>query len=164
MDFVIRKAKRSDIEKLAEIYCKSWQFAYKGIISDAYLESMSVDKRVQRFKAMKEIPEYVFLVNNEIIGCSRLIDSRDDDLSEYGEIQTLYFLPEFIGKGYGSSFLKWIIEKARSMGFPGVFVWCLSKNNRARRAYEKSGFLKDNERTIEIAGQVISETRYSIAF
>ena len=162
MEYRIRKATRNDIDKLAEIYYKSWNFAYKNIISDEFLSSLTYEVRLQRFRDMKEIHEYVYETSDGMIGCSRLIDSRDNDIENCAEIQTIYFLPEFTGMGHGKIFLSWLIENARTKKYKHIIVWCLSANERAGRAYGAAGFMIDNNRLINIGGVGYPETRYRI--
>ena len=107
---MIRSATRDDIPALAEIYCRSWEFAYRGIIADDFLDSITVAGRITRFNGMESIPEYVYVYDSKVIGCSRLIESRDYDVKNCAEIQTIYFLPEYIGRGHGRNFLNWLIQ------------------------------------------------------
>lgn len=160
MDYRIRKATKSDIHDLALIYHKSWKFAYNGIIDQSFLDSMSLEKRIEKFNSMENIPEYLFEYRGKIVGCSRLIDSRDDDLKSCAEIQTIYFLPEYTGMGLGILFLKELKGIAIEKMYRHITVWCLSDNSKAIRAYEKAGFHRDSNRTIEIGNQILPETRF----
>ena len=44
---IIRKATRADARQIAEIVVEDWKNAYRGIIDDDYLDSMSVEERYQ---------------------------------------------------------------------------------------------------------------------
>ena len=160
MDYRIRKATKDDIHDLALIYHRSWKFAYNGIIDRSFLDSMSLEKRIEKFNSMEYIPEYLFEYRGKIVGCSRLIDSRDEDPECCAEIQTIYFLPEYTGMGLGILFLKELKVIAVENKYKHMIVWCLSDNSKAIRAYEKAGFHKDNNRSIEIGNQILQETRF----
>ena len=41
----VRNAEKEDVRQIAEILVEDWQKAYRGIIDDAFLDSMSVDQR-----------------------------------------------------------------------------------------------------------------------
>ena len=49
---VIRRAEKEDVRQIAEILVEDWQTAYRGIIDDAFLDSMSVDQRYEIFTSI----------------------------------------------------------------------------------------------------------------
>lgn len=81
--------------------------------------------------------------------------------SDYGEVVSIYFLPDYIGQGYGRQLLNKCIEELKRCGFKKVLLWVLENNHRARKFYEKNGFIyseifmEDN-----IGGKDIREVLY----
>ncbi len=161
-NYVIRKANIDDKSAIARIYVNSWKFAYKGIVPQDYLDSLSVDEYMERLKDQTELDEFLLVLNGDVVGLAKIIECRDDDLCSEAEIQTIYFLPEFIGRGYGNLLLKWMIEYAGSIGYKNIVVWVLTENKRARKAYERVGFQKDKVKLVTIGGKELRETRYSL--
>ena len=161
-NYLIRKAESRDKGDIANIYVESWKFTYKGIIPQDFLDGLDKDKYLARMSGEYVPDEVVFEVDGQVAGLAKLIDYRDDDLEDSGGIKTIYFLPQYIGKGYGIILLKWLVEKARSDGLRNIIVWGLSENKRAGRAYKKAGFIMDRTRFIEIGGKHLEETRYII--
>ncbi len=161
-DYVIRKAKISDKEAIAGIYVNSWKFAYKGIVPQDYLDSLSIKKYLKRLEDKTQLDEFLLESFRQVIGLVKIIDCRDADKQSCAEIQTIYLLPEFIGQGYGSILLKWLIEYAQSVGYKNIIVWVLTENTRARKAYERVGFQKDKVKLVTIGGAELKETRYSL--
>lgn len=47
----------------------------------------------------------------------------------------------YIGKGYGRLLLNKCIEELKQCGFSKVLLWVLEDNHRARKFYEKNGFI-----------------------
>ena len=45
---IIRRAMQNDARQIAEIIVEDWKNAYRGIIDDDFLDSMSVEERYQR--------------------------------------------------------------------------------------------------------------------
>ena len=76
-----------------------------------------------------------------LLGTASFCKSRWEEYSDYGEIVSIYFLPEYIGKGYGSLLLKRCVEELQQRGFDKMLLWVLEDNCRARSFYEKNGFL-----------------------
>lgn len=42
---IIRQAKAEDVRQIAEILVEDWQTAYRGIMDDAFLDSMNAEQR-----------------------------------------------------------------------------------------------------------------------
>ena len=99
-----------------------------------------------------------------MIGTASFCKSRWEKYSEYGEIVSIYFLPDYIGKGYGRLLLDKCIEELKKCGFSKVLLWVLEDNHRARKFYEKNRFiysgvfLDDN-----IGGKNVREVLYFLA-
>jgi aminoglycoside 6'-N-acetyltransferase len=51
--------------------------------------------------------------------------------------------PEMIGRGHGSVYLRLLAERLQAEGAPAVAIDPAADNMRARRAYEKAGFVPD---------------------
>ncbi len=126
--------------KISEIYERSWKYAYRGILPQAYLDSIpagrwagSIHKPGMRSLVMTD--------HGEVIGTASFCPSRWPDYADHGEIVSIYFLPDHIGKGYGGALLSRCIEELRLCGYRKVLLWVLEDNHRARRFYEKNGFV-----------------------
>ena len=97
----IRKIKKSDdINAIGKIYEKSWKFAYNWIIPKDYFDSVSGDKWLPHFEN-KSMNSLVLIENNQFIGTSSYCKSRSKEFNDFGEIVSIYLLPEHMGKGYG---------------------------------------------------------------
>lgn len=160
-DIVIRKVNSSDSrEEISNVYEQSWKFAYKGIISQDYLDSVPSD---QWCGALDNFDRYnlIMLDGDKIIGTSSYCKSRFEDYKDWGEIISIYFLPEYMGKGYGRCLLEQAVEALKAMGFKRIFLWVLEDNHRARHFYEKYGFENSGE-YIEnvIGGKQLRELQY----
>lgn len=81
-----------------------------------------------------------------ILGFVSLSPSRDDDHDPgtVGEIQALYLAPEAWGRGAGRRLLAAGVEQLRRGGFRAATLWALRENRRARRFYEREGWVEDH--------------------
>ena len=59
-------------------------------------------------------------------------------------IDQMIGVPDMIGRGHGSAFIRAFIEELLTTGTPRVVVDPAPANARAIRAYEKAGFAKDH--------------------
>lgn len=151
---------RDDRAEISRIYEESWKFAYKGMIPQEYLDSIPQGRWVKTV----DNPGWntlVMLEGEQIIGTSSYCASRFDDWKDYGEIISIYLLPEYMGKGYGRSLLQAAVEKLAEMGCRDILLWVLEENQRARRFYEKAGFSASSAYLDDkIGGKPVREIQY----
>lgn len=87
--------------------------------------------------------------------------ARFPEFDGFGEIVAIYFLPEYMGKGYGKELLRVAIRQLKKLGFQEIFLWVLEDNLRARRFYEKEGFsFSGNYQEDMIGGKKLREMQY----
>ena len=149
-----------DLSEISNVYEESWKYAYKGIIPKEYLDSIPKGRWADRINknGMKNL---VMIENGKLIGTAGFCRSRWDKFKEYGEIVSIYFLPEYIGKGYGKHLIKKCTEELKKQGFTAVLLWVLEDNISARHFYEKNGFIFTNEYLDDnIGGKELREVMY----
>ena len=104
MTVSIRKATIMDSEVISRIHASSWKAAYKGIVPQRYLDELKDDFWVDAFQSWlsKNLITAKLIYENEIpVGCIAYGKSRDERFSKWGEIVSIYVLPEYCSKGYG---------------------------------------------------------------
>ena len=148
------------LEQISGIYAAAWRTAYRGLVPDAYLERLDDGTWVPFLKQALEdclLLEY----RGRLVGTSCALPARDDRWSGWGEVVSLYLLPEYRGKGLGGPLLEAAVEKLNAQGFPRTYLWVLEANLPARRFYERHGFSPSGERTSSVLdGQEVWEVRY----
>ena len=157
----VRRAREGDdLRAIGDIYVRSWQAAYQGLVPQEFLDALSVDRWVGAFeKGMN--PACLLIEDGRFIGTSSLRSGRDAGMEDMGEIVSIYLLPEYYGRGLGRMLIDAVEAELRKMGFEMLYLWVLRDNARARRFYEKAGFVPSgDERTIEIGGAALEEVRY----
>ena len=96
-----------------------------------------------------------------LIGTSSVCASRWPDWPGYGEVVSLYLLPEYMGRGLGKALLPAAVERLKERGFRDILLWVLEENQRARRFYEKYGFMQTKRCLIcNIGGKDLKEVQY----
>lgn len=152
--------KNDDMLEISNIYESSWKFAYKDIIPQNYLDSIPKGRWAGSI-TKDGMTSFVLLENGRMIGTAAICKSRWGQYSDYGEIVSIYLLPDFIGHGYGSFLLKRCIEELNSLGFDKILLWVLEDNIRARRFYEKNGFVcSEIYLNADICGNALREVMY----
>lgn len=147
--------------EISNIIEQSWKYAYRNIIPKDYLDSIPAGRWVNKISNIG-MNNLVLIEKGTIIGTASFCKSRWENYSDYGEIVSIYFLPEYIGKGYGRFLLHKCMAELKISGFNNVLLWVLEENHSARNFYEKEGFacskvfLNDN-----IGGKDLREVMYS---
>ncbi len=126
--------------EISNIYESSWKYAYKDIIPQEYLDSIPTGRWANSINKVG-MNNLILIENGMIIGTASFCKSRWEKYNDYGEIVSIYFLPDYIGKGYGRLLLNKCIDELKQCGFSKVLLWVLEDNHRARKFYEKSGFI-----------------------
>lgn len=161
----IREATIDDARVIAEIHVAGWQTAYRGIMSDAFLDNLSVEKRAGDWRSAIERGAPRILVamdSGAIVGWIAFDRCRDaDQTSDVGEIWAVYAHPKHWSCGVGRSL--WLEARAALLGagFRRITLWVLAANGRARRFYQIAGFSDDpsSRKPAEFGGVTIDEIR-----
>lgn len=124
---------------ISRVYEESWKFAYRDIIPQAYLSGIpagSWAKAVDR----DSMHTLLLLEGDCIVGTASYCAARFPEFAGFGEIVSIYLLPQYMGKGYGRPLLNAAVAGLKQLGFAQMFLWVLEENVRARKFYEKAGF------------------------
>ena len=149
MGIVIRRVAPEEASEYVACHIACWRSAYRGIITDEYLDNMLLERERRTEDCRRALcapGSFEFLcAEQEEKMTGRLIigKSRDEDKPDAGEIAAIYLLEEFWGKGYGRQMMEYATDRLKCGGYSEVIVWVLEENNRARRFYEKCGFVFD---------------------
>ena len=143
----IVKALPKDAREYAANHIACWRAAYRGILSDEYLDQMSVEEMTESSKQILSESNiymcYYVEHNGKMIGRLVICDSRDEDKPNAGEIAAMYLLEAFWNKGYGRKMMEFSLAELKHKGHDEVFLWVLEANSRGRQFYEKCGFVPD---------------------
>jgi ribosomal protein S18 acetylase RimI-like enzyme len=156
----LRKVKSTDdLNAISRIYAMSWKTAYKDIVPQQYLDGLSENNWVDKLQNSR-YDSFVLIEKDEYIGTSSVCSARDERMSGWGEIISLYLLPDYFGKGFGQSLLAYTVNALLSNGYTDIYLWVLKQNLRARRFYERNGFSLFDENLITIGNEDLPEVRY----
>ena len=158
---VVRKADGNDAAALAEILVKSFRVAFAELITHETMERCSNEENCREmFAAICASGEGQFYIaEHEGKACGELYWQDGDELENSAHIVAIHSLPETWGSGVGKAMVEAALRDIRSAGKEQVYLWAFKDNRRARRFYEKNGFVWDgSERVSEFDGAL--EVRY----
>ena len=153
-DSIIIKTAETDEELCGRgyVHCTAWQEAYRGIVSDRWLDTMTVEATTAR---ARKSPENTLVAKDKdkVVGFAVYSPSRDEDLPDAGEVDAIYVLSEYYGRKVGYRLMNEAISRLGNC--KTIFVWVLEKNERAINFYHKYGFEFDGaKREWNLAGPV----------
>jgi GNAT superfamily N-acetyltransferase len=168
----VRIADQTDAEDLARVHLRSWRWAYRGLLPDAYLARLRFDALAGRWFMRLADPDAETQVRvlerrGRVEGFITFGPQRDDPtwLGHAGEVHMLYLEPSLVGRGYGAALLDRaraeLAERARCFW---LVLWVLARNERARRFYEEQGLVTDGgHRWDPFGAQAVPVLRYAQA-
>ncbi len=189
-EVVVRPATVADLGGVARARIEGWQHGYRGLLPAAYLDSLDVEAdrdRRQKTWSAGGFDRFDMLVAvaggqpDEVLGFSmsgpyRLsgpdcLSSRDPD-GDYdeaiGELYAMYVRPARWGRGVGRALMAATVRRIRGHERSPVRLWVLAANVRARRFYERCGWVADGATqplVLEFDGSRYEapEVRYTLA-
>ena len=145
---------------ISKIYEESWKYAYNGIIPQDYLDSIPEGQWVSNLDNPGR-KTLICIDDDRFIGTSSFGKSRFEKYNDWGEIISIYLLPDYLGKGYGKILLQAAISELEKMGYKKIFLWVLRENIRAKHFYERFGFSRTDDCIDDnIGGKELQEIRY----
>ena len=161
----IRPTTPQDAEAVERLRIAGWQAAYRGIIPDAYLDSLPLDVPRRR-RQLETLPEEfrndVAIADGCIVGWISAGPCRDPDRPgpRQGEVFACYVHPDRWRTGTGSLLMEHALALLAQDGRDDVTLWVLEANERARRFYAGFGFAPDGTRKMLDFGEPVPELRY----
>jgi len=160
----VRAATPDDAAVIARIHVDAWRAAYRGQIPQPYLDSLSADERTRTWAGTLARPgPGRVLVTEMLTGFSFYGPSRDGE-DGAAEIFAVYVRPDCWRRGAGRALCEEALHDARGRECAAVTLWVLKTNERARRFYERIGYVADGaERTnTRLTGFSLHEMRYRL--
>lgn len=149
---------------VSNIYEQSWKYAYRGIIPDTWLASIQSGQWANGLKQPGRL-SLILLDDGKMCGAASYSHARMERMKGYGEIISIYLLPEVMHKGYGYRLMQAVISELKNMGYGKAYLWVLEENKNARQFYERFGFVRsDKTQTDTYDGKELKELMYIVYF
>lgn len=128
---------------------RSWRAAYEGLLAAETLAAMDEVRLARRWSETIEAPEgpqvrlWVIGRDDEVIGYSSTGPSKDADAEpdRVAELYGFYVDPEAWGSGAGRWLMEHVLQDFIARGFDQATLWVVDGDARARRFYERGGWV-----------------------
>lgn len=158
---MIRPAEQRDAAAIGRVYCDGWKAAYTGLMPAFFLDALTPENCAPKPDHIAPDRRLVAEKDGEVVGTVTFGSGRED--ANLLEIQSIYVLPEHWNEGKGSALFRAVFDRAKELGCPGLYVWTLDGNARAKAFYEAMGMnLTGESRELEIAGAYLPEVKYQL--
>ncbi len=115
------------------------------------LDALSVDEKEGVWNEILADPSKAVWVADDdgrVVGFASTGPAEGEDANAgAGEMYALYIEPELVGTGLGRELFSRAVEGIGQRGFARAVLWVLEGNERARRFYEKAGWVADGAMT-----------------
>jgi GNAT superfamily N-acetyltransferase len=161
-----RAARPEDADEVGRIQVRTWRAAYTGLLPDSTLDAMdplvqgAAWSRVTRPTSATRL--LVAERGDRIVGFAAFGPHRERDLdATAGELYAIYVEPESWSTGAGHALMVAAVQGLRDGGWSRAILNVLEGNDRARRFYEREGWLFDRPTSpFDADGQHVPEVRY----
>jgi ribosomal protein S18 acetylase RimI-like enzyme len=155
-----------DAAGIATVHVRTWQSAYRGIVPDAHLDSLSIEQRTQIWQERLSQPHansFTFVAEDQqtgqIVGFATGGRIAEERAPYTGELYAIYVLPEYHGRGLGRKLVRTVAESLLSIGLDSMIVWVLADNS-ARNFYRALGGEYILTQQFELGGALLDEEGY----
>lgn len=147
---VLRQAVPADAEELARVQVQAWRESYRGMLSDGYLDALSLGPRLEFWHRVLADPQTRTWVVEEPAGpggrarLGGFASTRrpDPDQPRDLELWGIYLLAARQRRGLGGRL--WLA----AVGERPCFLWVAGQNLSAQAFYRRYGMLPDGERRL----------------
>jgi diamine N-acetyltransferase len=157
----IRRATPEDAALLADLGARTFSatFAKDNTPEDmsAYLEASFSHQKIAAELADSDATFFIAEVEQIPCGYAKLKKGAlpaNVTNSKTIELERLYTLPEYFGKGVGDALMKSCFETAKQAGFEAVWLGVWENNLRARAFYRKIGFREVGDKIFQLGSDV----------
>ncbi|HZI45351.1 MAG TPA: GNAT family N-acetyltransferase [Ilumatobacter sp.] len=151
-DFVIRAAQRADADGITDVQVASWRAGYAHVFPESVLYADDFDTSRRTFwNNWRFGPGHRVVVVTEAVddGGERVIGfcsygperERARGFTGRGEVWAFYLHPDRWGCGAAAELMEHVEQRLKAEGFVTAVLWVLDDNPRARRFYERQGWV-----------------------
>ncbi|CBT74270.1 MULTISPECIES: GNAT family N-acetyltransferase [Glutamicibacter] len=156
-NIIVRQPAEGDASTLADIQISAWRAAYRGVMTEEYLDAMDSERYAEGWARNIANPKpgtshLVAESGSQVVGFCILGPATGDSDTAFGQLYAINVHPQWWDKGAGSALFTAAEEKLVALGYDRAFLWVEANNKRAIDFYTKRGWLDD--------GGTLQDTRF----
>jgi L-amino acid N-acyltransferase YncA len=162
MDFTIRQGEIKDATRIALVHVQSWKTTYRGIVPDAYLDTLETGSRTETWKEWLLAGDSLILVAEDesgVFGFAAGGRVRESVEGYDAELYAIYLLHSHQRQGAGRILIQALARGLRAQGFKSAVVWVLEQNP-AVDFYQTLGGVQIAQKSVAIGGVALAEIAF----
>lgn len=155
---MIKEASEKDIVLIQQLARKSWEKAYRGIISDEQIEYMlgTMYSAQELHHHFTENPHYHYFIIYENETPLGFVGYEHHYEPQTTKLHRIYLIPEAQGKGLGKAGIEHVKKSAALHGDHTVIL-NVNKANHAQKVYESQGFTVRDSLVLDIGSGFVMD-------
>ena len=147
MTAAYRDGRPGDGAALSRLFCTSFAATFGHLYAQEDIAAFLCNKQPEHFDEQLADPEYAFRLAEQdgaLIGFVKCGPNELplDEPEGAWELHQLYVAEETKGQGISDALMDWALGEARRRGFSDLVLSVFVDNHRARRFYERWGFVE----------------------
>jgi ribosomal protein S18 acetylase RimI-like enzyme len=158
---MVRPATIEDADAIARVQVETWRAAYGHALAAQTLAAVDIGRRAELWRGWirdGRSATFVGEADGEVVGFANVGASQDHP--GLGELYAIYVLQEAWGTGVGPALIERGEAELRARGFTTATLNVLADNPRARRFYERHGWIRGETFTSSFLGQEVELARH----
>jgi GNAT superfamily N-acetyltransferase len=161
---LFRLATKDDAILIANLHASSWKIAYRGLLSDEYLDNDLAGERIAYWSGKVcslTAGEFILMAvdtTGDIEGFIAVMDLPEKGYSAL--VDNLHVRPDLKGRGIGKALMQRAAQILVDSGRTNYYLWVLNGNEPACRFYESIGGVPADEKTVHFGGKDVLATRF----
>lgn len=141
----IRTAVPEDVQAVSRIQIESWWSAFADILTkqtlEEHLKEDAIEQMYRHVLADERFHGLLLTLDGQPHAMAFWSAARGEQTPELAELICIHSQKGNWGKGYGSQLMERALAEMKAAGYREVLLWVFEQNLRARRFYEKFGFV-----------------------
>lgn len=174
-DASVRPARPEDVAEIARIQVDTWRYAYRNLLPEPVLESLSVAAAQPAWAAAVEYPpsprhhvlvalEQQWLVGFVALAPADDLEPGDPEPETTAAFGPLLVEPRWGRRGHGSRLLAAAVDHARADGMTRAIAWVPSGDGATLGLYREAGWATDGyARTLDTGAGEVREIRVHVS-
>ena len=117
---MLRGATAEDSLAMGKVYCEAWKAAYRGMMPDAFLDSLTDENCAPPPERISPDNTIVWEADGVVCGLANFGPGRDADSGDMAEIRSIYVLPACWQSGIGRKLIEGAADALRRLGYTRV--------------------------------------------
>lgn len=136
---IIRFAIKEDLDSIAKLYVHNHKTTYRGLLSEEYLSSLTVDGAKKRWETYLSENNRIWVAYESDIFLGFAAGKEDNELKDTWYLDSLHVSENARGRGIGTQLILVMGRYAADNGFKSMSICVVKGNDTAKSLYLRLG-------------------------